>query len=693
MMHLTVRYKMLWLFKLAVLTLILIFNHSCSSERKKQIPPKAVKGTIDLRSFQFDSETGSSIPLDGEWGFHWNEFLNPEWKESAPNIFIKVPSQWQQEKNPAGENYPAYGFASYSLKVLLPEKHPHLSFSMSDTGMAYKFFVNGKLLSENGKTAQTKQEMEIRQRYTVFPVSDSSSEFYIVIHNSNFHYYKAGLWQSAVLGTTKDIENGHLQNIALDLIVSSSLLIMGLYHLGLFMNRRKDRSPLYFGLFCILVVLRTITIKERLIFELFPNMPFTVVHKIEYFSFYFGSLVFMQFIHSMFRKEWNERLYKGFTWFFFSVSILVLLTSMNIYTRSLIFVQAAILTGIGYTLKILFSALRNRRLGAASFILGLSVFFIAIIHDILRTRGYVYTPFMASYGLLFFVVSQAIVLSRRFANAFVLAEKLSVELQDLTDQLEIKVRTRTKELNDVLHSIQNDLTYAKRIQNDSLFIDHSQFPELEIVPYYSAMSEVGGDFYGVSIVSQNHYRIFLADVTGHGIQAALITMAVKGIYDDIRKFELSPAEILDIFNDEFHEKYQSLNSLLTCIFIDVYPNENKIQYASAGHPPCILLSEGKIHLLEKTGRMIGIKKRNLYKTLEMPFSDKDRIFLFSDGIYEQFNSEEKEFGEDRLRELVLKTSSLPLKDSIQSVISELNSFLGTREKQDDITILGIEFKK
>ncbi|HNH10721.1 MAG TPA: PP2C family protein-serine/threonine phosphatase, partial [Leptospiraceae bacterium] len=216
---------------------------------------------------------------------------------------------------------------------------------------------------------------------------------------------------------------------------------------------------------------------------------------------------------------------------------------------------------------------------------------------------------------------------------------------------------------------------------------------LEIFPYYSAMSEVGGDFYGVSIVSQNHYRIFLADVTGHGIQAALITMAVKGIYDDIRKFELSPSEILDIFNDEFFEKYQSLNSLLTCIFVDIYPNERKIQYASAGHPPCILLSEGEIHLLEKTGRMIGIKKANMYRTVEMPFSENDRILLFSDGIYEQFDSEGKEFGEDRLRELIQKTSNLRLKSSIEAVISDLNLFLGRQEKQDDITILGIELKK
>lgn len=680
---------------------ILLFCILCFPGCRKAEPPKsfppAVKGVIDLRSVESDSQNFPTIPLDGEWIFTWNEFVDPILPDeffNRQNAFINVPSQWQKEKDPAGNHYPAYGYASYVLKILLPENHPDLSISMSDTGMAYDLYINGILHSSNGKVGKTKEEMTISQRYTVFPVKERSrSELILVIHDSNFHYFKAGLWQSLVIGERETIHHRYFSNLSLDLIVASSLLIMGLYHLGLFLDRRKDKSPLYFGLFCILVMIRTITIKERLIYEVFPDIPYLLVHKLEYFSFYYGSVFFLKFIYSIFTEECNAKIFKLFRIGFEISSAVVILFPMSIYTRTLIFVQGLILVGIIYTLYIVIVSVIRKRLGAKSFLAGLILFFLAIINDILRTRGILYTPFLASYGLLFFVISQAIVLSRRFANAFVLSENLSDELTVLSGQLEQKVLQRTEELNRALNSIQKDLYYAKRIQNKSLAIDFSRIAGLKIATYYSAMTEVGGDFYGVSKLKENRYRFFLADVTGHGIQAALITMAVKGIYDDIKNYQLSPAYLLGLFNDEFVEKYQSLNSLLTCIFLDIDISEKKIYYSSAGHPPCILLDENGIQLLEKTGRMVGITKNNKYSVVEKNFEEGNRIYLFSDGIYEQFDSDLQEFGEEKLYSQIRQSSNEPIDETIRKIITELENFLGSSKKQDDITIIGIEYSK
>lgn len=680
--------------KILLLFFCFFFLSSCFKPTYEKVTPKAVKGILDLSAINFHSPQIESIQLDGEWAFFWNEFIDPNAKdwENRVNTFIQVPSQWQNQKDPNGDFYPAYGYASYALKVILPKDHPNFYFSMSDTGMAYSLFVNGVLKASNGKVGKSANEMFVRQQYIIFPaIKSTDTELTIIIHNSNYQYYKAGVWQSVVLGEAKTIHERQFHSIAIDLIVISALLIMGLYHIGLFFNRRKDVSPFYFGLFCILVVLRTIAIKERLIYEIWTDIPFMIVHKIEYFSFYYGSIVFLQFIHSIFPDDTNARVYKIFKIVFLSCSILVLATPMSIYARTLILVQVTILCGIIYTIKIIFFAVKNKHIGAKSFLAGLLIFFITVIHDILRTRGIVYSPFLASYGLLFFVVSQAIVLSRRFANAFVLSETLTEELQILSGQLEAKVHDRTQELNQALKSIQQDLFYAKRIQNNSLVIDYSEIKGLEIIPYYSAMVEVGGDFYGVSVPVKDKYRVFLADVTGHGIQAALITMAVKGIYDNIKNFDLPPSHALDIFNNEFLEKYQSLNSLLTCIFLDINPSTKTICYASAGHPSCVLLRNGKIELLEKTGRMVGITKNNKYKDIEKDFLLGDRIFLFSDGIYEQYNSKMEEFGEDKLYSLIANTRNLPLRDSINKIITSLNEFLNNTEKQDDITIIGIEY--
>lgn len=658
--------------------------------------PIAKSGILDLSGIQIGKEEIAYIPLDGEWKFYWNEFIDPD--PGAHHLlpsgeYIQVPSQWQKERDRSGNLFPTHGYASYSLKVILPPNCPRLSITMSDTGMAYSLFINGVLHAYNGRVAKTKEEMKIKQRYRTFRIEEKlEKELYIVVHNSNFHYYKSGIWQSLKLGETETLDRIQFQNYALDLIIFSALFIMGLYHTGLYIHRRVDRSPLYFGVFCILVALRTVSIKERLIYELIEDLPFYIVHKIEYLSVYFGGFVFMEYIHSIFPEEGSGKIRQFFRYTLIPNSILVVVATMSVYSKTLIMVQIIIIFGIGYTLYLILSAISKERQGAKSFLIGLIVFFVTIVNDILRTRGFLFTPFLASYGLLFFVVSQAIVLSRRFANAFVLSENLSRELQKLSENLEVMVQDRNKELNKTLDVLHKDLFYAKRIQTKSLNIDTTNMKELNILPFYSAMAEVGGDFYGVSRNHSGRYRIFLADVTGHGIQAALITMAVKALYENIKNMEGEPSDVLEAFNSEFTEKYQSLNSLLTCIFLDIYPDKQTLSYASAGHPAFVLLKEDRCEILERTGRMVGITKNNSYSSNQLDFCPGDQIFLFTDGIFEQFNENGEEYGEKRLYQELMKSRGKSPDKIIKSMIEGLEAFLGEKQKQDDITILGIEYK-
>jgi hypothetical protein len=107
---------------------------------------------------------------------------------------------------------------------------------------------DGILHGTNGEVAASKEEMKIRQKYIIFPVQvQNASELYIVIHVSNFDYFKAGLWENVILGDTQKLLKKQFYSIFVDLVVFGSLFIMGLYHLGLYINRKKDVSPLHFG--------------------------------------------------------------------------------------------------------------------------------------------------------------------------------------------------------------------------------------------------------------------------------------------------------------------------------------------------------------------------------------------------------------------------------------------------------------
>ncbi|MCB1178312.1 MAG: hypothetical protein KDK36_12075, partial [Leptospiraceae bacterium] len=223
------------MFKRLINILLTILLVNCNYNIPKGDLPLAKEGIIDLRNIDFSNSPDQVVDLDGSWVFIWNEFVNPNETEilSKYSHYINVPSQWQKEKDSEGKTYPAQGYASYYLKVLLPENYPELSISMSDTGMAYSLYLNGELQSSNGKVGKSKEEMEIRQKYAIFPIRDRTlRELNIIIHNSNFHYHKAGLWQRIRLGKTHVIEESHYHNIYIDLIVASCLFIMGLYHLG-----------------------------------------------------------------------------------------------------------------------------------------------------------------------------------------------------------------------------------------------------------------------------------------------------------------------------------------------------------------------------------------------------------------------------------------------------------------------------
>jgi len=252
------------------------------------------------------------------------------------------------------------------------------------------------------------------------------------------------------------------------------------------------------------------------------------------------------------------------------------------------------------------------------------------------------------------------------------------------------LKDRTQELDKTLSRIRMDLLMAKKIQENSLPGNKSFLPSLKIVPYYNPMSVVGGDFYDISILNPSIQRIFLADATGHGIQGAMITMAIKGIYDNLKNFELPLGSLMEILNDEFVSRYYSLNTFFTAILLDIDVENKKIRYTSAGHPAGILIHKKNHELLDRTGKLIGIQKNHLYETIEFDYFDSSRLYLFTDGIFEEFNQEEQEFGETRVHKSFLDNRNLSLEDSLQSVITDLDLFLGSIEKEDDITVLGID---
>ncbi|HNN80138.1 MAG TPA: adenylate/guanylate cyclase domain-containing protein, partial [Leptospiraceae bacterium] len=253
------------------------------------------------------------------------------------------------------------------------------------------------------------------------------------------------------------------RTFALDLIVFSSLIIMGLYHLGLYMSRRKDTSAFHFGIFCILIALRTISTNELILYEAFPFLPFTIFHRIEFISFYYGGFSFALFINSLYPGEFSKKILFFIGLFEIPASLSAIFFSMKVYSFFLIYNQYLILLVIFYTLYVLILAAFRNKVGAKLFLLGFSLFSVSLISDITRSLGLNQLPALASYGLLIFVLFQATVLSRRFANTFHQSEMLSEELRKFSSNLESKIEERTLELV-TLNEISRTVNRSNNIQ-------------------------------------------------------------------------------------------------------------------------------------------------------------------------------------------------------------------------------------
>jgi class 3 adenylate cyclase len=383
---------------------------------------------------------------------------------------MNVPSQWQQN------DYPVQGYASYLLTIQLPNKQnlpslPKLGLSLPDVGSGYALYINGTLVSQNGTVGKSKSEALLYQRYELRDLSDFSNyekieedrELKILMHISNFHYANAGLWNSIKFGAYKNIEREFKQKTNIDIIVFSALLIMGFYHIGLYLNRRKDKSPLYFGLFCILISIRTVSIQERLIFDVIPSLPFSIIHRIEFFTFYSGAFSYLLFIRALFKSEFSIKIFYSSIFIFTPAIFTVICLPLEVYVSTLSLIQIALVLEIICILFVVILAIRKKRTGARLFLLGLFVFASTIIIDILVANGLVHFRFITSYGLLLFIVFQSVALSRKFAGAFKQAENLSDELQLLANSLELKVKERTLSLEEAMNGLEIEREKSEKL--------------------------------------------------------------------------------------------------------------------------------------------------------------------------------------------------------------------------------------
>jgi sigma-B regulation protein RsbU (phosphoserine phosphatase) len=231
--------------------------------------------------------------------------------------------------------------------------------------------------------------------------------------------------------------------------------------------------------------------------------------------------------------------------------------------------------------------------------------------------------------------------------------------------------------------IQKELEIAQRIQTAILPSAYPQSAHFHVAARYVPMTAVAGDFYDFLVTDPMQAGLLIADVSGHGVPAALIASMVKLAATSQRANAADPATLLSGMNTVLCGNTQT--QFVTAAYVYLDAESSTLRYSAAAHPPIMLLRAGKVVELVENGLMLAAFSFATYETAVFPLEPGDRLVLYTDGILEATNAQGEEFGSNRLCALLTDTARLRAEEAADRVISSLNTW--SKSQNDDLTVL------
>lgn len=636
---------------------------------EKSGPPRAVRGVMDLRHYDFDRM--NPILLDGEWEFYWERLLEPNafGKGGACPAaeYFEVPGVWNGRTSPAGGRIGGDGFATFRLRILTGGPGGIRTLKIPVMATSYSLFVNGRHIASNGAVTQSARTTRPRYNPTTVSFEPAGETIELVLHIANYSSDKGGPWNSILLGSEQNVMKKRDQRLLYEYTLLGGLIVMGLYHLGLFLLRRNERSPLYFGAFCLLIALRITLTGEFILVRYFPDIDWEFEMKLEFLTIYIGLPVFALFIQSLFPKEMPKqaRVLYCAVGAVFSIPTLVL--PLRVYSHLLTPFHLVSIAAFVHLIYTLLRAVIRRRNDARLLLVGLVVLMACAINDILDADLLVRTGYLLPSGLFIFVLLQSFILSRRSSAAF--AD--TIKLADLRRELEI----------------------ARRIQKSILPASLPTLEGMRMHVFTLPPEGISGDYYDWHIIDGRRIGVLAADIVGHGVPAAMIASTLEVLFSLVRNMADSPAPLLQAMNDMLMGR--NISQFITASYTYIDLDAREIVYANAGHPPFFILPRGAGEpiVADAKGRAMGWMKDIRCAQRTLPLRPGDRLVVYTDGIIECRSARGELFGEKRLVSCLRGWRDLPGEELAKRLGMRLTAWRRPAgDFEDDITLIIIDLE-
>lgn len=274
---------------------------------------------------------------------------------------------------------------------------------------------------------------------------------------------------------------------------------------------------------------------------------------------------------------------------------------------------------------------------------------------------------------------------------------------------ELALADRTQQLHKKNLQIEDELKMARELQLAMLpqsfpaVCSHpSKSEALKFFSFFIPSGAVSGDFFDVVPLSETSVGIFICDVMGHDVRAALVTAMLRALVEDLSVKAADPGQLLTEINRALFKVFRQAGTTMyaTAFYLVADVATGMLSYSSAAHP-------NPLHLLRHASRVeplgpdaggkkgpgLGLFRDSTFPTYQRPMHAEDVVVLYTDGMIEEEGENEEIYSTERLGETIQRLGALPTKELLHQTLEEIRRFSGRQEFSDDVCLLAVEVKQ
>lgn len=537
--------------------MIVLSGNICGRNPGQNIPEG---GVLDLSGTTFDRN--AYFNLNGEWEFYWEKLLSPDkfGNQCGSGIIVTVPSYWNSyvSVNPGSSGS---GYGTYALKIILPpETRTSLCFDIPVFDVAYRFYLNDRLVSENGAVGTSREEEDPWYEPARFCYVPDSDTLQLLIQVSNFHHRRGGYWKSMYMGGTESVLK---KSERLKMYNYSTIGILFFFTLFFFIFWWFSRHNTEMLLFAVTALgMLMLTVNTGLYFSnSFVHTPWSWQIRMEYFGTYLAHAAGMIFLHRMFPRRYMNRVITANT-------VITSLLALSVFTLPvrwfaygmLVFQPLLVLFLLHYLVISLIGTMRRKMIDGIFFI-SLGIFMYTVVMDILlaNTAGSVSNNYLSQISFQVFIFAMSVIIimqwvsnfntrlelesSLRFKNRVlsVIAHDLKnpvASIAQFSDLLVTKPELENKQ--QIMRSLQESSQSAVGLLDNLLYWSRSQSDELMVVPVDFRVDHLVEEAESLFIHMATHKGVVLRTEVFEGTMACadrnLVNIVIRNLVSNAIKF-------------------------------------------------------------------------------------------------------------------------------------------------------------